>query len=130
MVVDPISNFIIKLKNASLAGKALVSVPHSKMIESIATILKDEGFITSFTKKGKKVVKTLEVEVKYEEGKPAITDVARISKFSKRVYKGAKEIKPVRNGFGALILTTPKGILTDKAARKQNVGGEALFKIW
>ncbi len=130
MVVDPISNFIIKLKNASLAGKTSVSVPHSKMIESIASILKDEGFIASFTTKGKKVIKTLDVEVKYEEGKPAITDVARISKFSKRVYKGAKEIKPVRNGFGALILTTPKGILTDKAARKQNVGGEALFKIW
>ncbi|HYC34455.1 MAG TPA: 30S ribosomal protein S8, partial [Candidatus Paceibacterota bacterium] len=83
-----------------------------------------------FSKKGKKVVKTLEVELMYEEGKPRITDVERVSKFSRRVYQGAKDLKPVRNGYGIMVLTTPKGILSDKTARKEKVGGEALFKIW
>jgi len=130
MVVDPVSNFLAKLKNASLAGKASISVPSSKFIESIAALLKQENFIKDFSKKGKKVVKTLEVELMYEEGKPRITDVERVSKFSRRVYQGAKDLKPVRNGYGIMVLTTPKGILSDKTARKEKVGGEALFKIW
>ncbi len=130
MVIDQVSNFITKLKNASLAGKATISVPSSKFIESVASLLKQENFIKDYSKKGKTVVKTLEVELIYENGKPRITDVDRVSKFSKRVYKGAKEIKPVRNGFGILVLTTPKGLLTDKMAKKEKVGGEALFKIW
>lgn len=130
MVVDPVSNFITKLKNASLAKKQLVSVPHSKFIESIADLLKKEGFIKDLAKKGKSVVKTLDVEILYVDGKPRITDVRRVSKFSKRVYQGSKDIKPVRNGLGLLVLTTPKGIMTDKTAKKDKVGGEALFKIW
>ena len=131
MVVDPISNLINKLKNASLAGNATICVPHSKLIESIVVLLKTEGFVKDFAKKGKKVVKTLDIELAYEEdGAPKITDVARVSKFSKRVYAGAKEIKPVRNGFGIQVITSPKGIISDKAARKENIGGEVLFKIW
>lgn len=130
MVVDPVSNFITKLKNASLAGKTTVEVPHSKFIEAIANLLKQENFIKDIVKKGKKVVKSLEVELIYEEGRPRITDVDRISKFSRRVYKGAKDIKPVRNGLGVLVLSTPKGIVTDKTAKKEKIGGEALFKIW
>lgn len=107
-----------------------MEVPQSKFIESIASLLKQEGFIKDFTKKGKSTIKSLEVELLYEDGSPRITDVVRVSKFSKRVYKGSKDIKPVRNGFGILVLTTPRGILSDKLAKKEKVGGEALFKIW
>jgi len=130
MVIDPVSNFITKLKNASLAGKKFIEVPNSKFIESVANLLKQENFIKEIVKKGKKVAKTLEIELIYEDGKPRITDVDRVSKFSRRVYKGSKDIKPVRNGMGILVLTTPRGIVTDKRAKKENIGGEALFKIW
>ncbi len=130
-MVDIIAELIIKLKNANIAGKAVVSFPYSKMREAILETLKKEGFIKSVSKKGKNVAKTLEVELVYEEGNaPKIQGVQQISKYSRRVYTKASEIKPVRNTFGALILTTPKGILSDKDARKERVGGEALFKIW
>lgn len=131
MVVDPISNLINKLKNASLAGLSTISVPQSKFVESVVTLLKSEGFIKDFSKKGKKTIKTLEIELAYDEdNKPRITDVARVSKFSKRVYIGSKEVKPVRNGFGIQVISSPKGIITDKTAKKENLGGELLFKIW
>lgn len=131
MVVDPISNLINKLKNASLAGLSTISVPQSKFVESVVALLKSEGFIKDFSKKGKKTIKTLEIELAYDEDKtPRITDVARVSKFSKRVYVGSKEVKPVRNGFGIQVISSPKGIITDKTAKKENLGGELLFKIW
>lgn len=130
MVNDKVSNLIIKLKNASNAGKAVVSVPQSKFVEAILELLKKENFIKDFTKKGKKVIKTIDVELLYTDGEPRISDVERISKLSRRIYKGVKRITPVRNGFGIMVLTTPKGILSDKVAKKEGVGGEALFKIW
>lgn len=130
MVNDKISNLIIKLKNAGNAGKSSVSVPHSKFTEAVLELLKKENFIKDFAKKGKKIIKTLEVELLYVDSEPRITDVERVSKLSRRVYKGVKKITPVRNGFGILVMTTPKGILSDKSAKKEGVGGEALFKIW
>jgi len=129
-MVDPISQIIINIKNANVAGKATATFPYSKLKESIFEVLKKEGYIKDVTKKGKKIIKTLEVELAYVDGKPRIDGVQQISKNSRRTYAKAKEIKPVLNGFGALILTTPKGILTDKEARKEKVGGEVLFKIW
>lgn len=129
-MVDTISSFIIKLKNANTAGKASVSFPYSKLREAILTTLAKEGFVKSISKKGKKIAKEIEAELVYEEGKPKIMGVQQISKQSRRVYQGAKEIQSVRSGYGALILTTPKGVLTDREARKEKVGGEALFKIW
>ena len=129
-MVDVISELIIKLKNANTAKKAMVSFPYSKMRESVLDALAKEGFVKAVTKKGKKVNKSIEAELVYVDDQPRIQGVEQISKYSRRVYQGAKEIKRVQNGYGALILTTPKGILTDKEARKENVGGEALFKIW
>ena len=129
-MVDVISELIIKLKNANTAKKAMVSFPYSKMRESVLDALSKEGFVKAVTKKGKKVNKSIEAELVYVDDQPRIQGVEQISKYSRRVYQGAKEIKRVQNGYGALILTTPKGILTDKEARKENVGGEALFKIW
>jgi len=132
MVGDSISNLIISLKNASNAKKDNLSVPYSKMKEAILVVLKKNGYIESFEVRGADniVTKNLFIVVKYVDGKPAITDVKRISKFSKRVYKGVSDIYPIRNGHGSTIFSTPSGIITDKEARKTQVGGEALFAIW
>ncbi len=129
-MVDPISQIIINIKNANAAGKATLTLPYSKLKESVLEVLKREGFIKDFRKMGKKVIKTLEVELIYIDGKARIEGVQQISKNSRRTYAKAKEIKPVLNGYGSLILTTPKGILTDREAKKEKVGGEVLFKIW
>lgn len=130
MVSDSVSNLIISLKNASKAGKASITAPYSKLSESILEVLKKEGYISDLEKKGKKIDKQIDVVLKYVDGKPAILDVKRISKFSRRIYKGVKDIRPVRTGYGMLVLTTPKGILSDREAKKASVGGEALFEIW
>ena len=128
--MDPISDMIIRIKNASDSKKESVVFPYSKMKLAILDTLMKSGFVVSFGKKGKKVVKFIEVVLAYENGEPKIHGVQRISKTSKRVYQKAKDIRSVRNGFGALILSTPKGIITDKMARTDKVGGEAHFKIW
>ncbi len=128
---DSISELITKIKNASDRGLSIVTVPHSKIMLAISDVLLKEGYIKSVTKKGKKVSKVLELGLAYDEAKqPRVTGVDRVSKFSKRVYVGSKEIRPVKSGYGTLILTTPNGILTDKEAKQQKVGGEVLFKIW
>ena len=112
------------------AGKSGVSVPYSKMKHSIADVLAREGFVKSVAKKGKKVNKFLEIGLMYEGDAPRVRGVERVSKFSRRVYQKSRDIRPVKSGYGLLVLTTPRGILTDKEAKKENVGGEALFKIW
>jgi small subunit ribosomal protein S8 len=129
-MVDPISQIIINVKNANAAGKATLTLPYSKLKESVLVVLKREGYIKDFRTMGKKVIKSLEVELIYIDGKARIEGVQQISKNSRRTYSKAKEIKPVLNGYGTLILTTPKGILTDREAKKEKVGGEVLFKIW
>ncbi len=128
--MDKISNLIINIKNAGSAGKEHASVPFSKYKMEIADVLKKEGIIASASKKGKKPAKTIEIGILYDKnGSPRVRDVVRISKPSKRVYMGAKDIRAVKGGKGILILSTPKGILAGKEAKKENVGGEALFKI-
>ena len=118
------------LKNASLAGKSTVSFPYSKMKNAIAECLKKEGYLSQVSKKAKKGFPTLEVELVYVDKNPKIAEVERVSKQSRRVYFSMKDIHSVRNGSGLLVLSTPKGILSGKEARKEQVGGEALFKIW
>jgi len=131
MVGDPVGDFIVRLANATAIKKESVSVPFSAFKMAIAEKLKDAGFLKSIEKKGKKVRKTMDIALKYDEaGRPAIEGVKRISKPGRRMYKSAREVVPVRYGRGALLLSTPKGVLTDKEARKQNIGGEALFEIW
>jgi small subunit ribosomal protein S8 len=128
--MDSISNMIIMLKNGSLAGKESVSFPYSNVKNAIALCLKKEKYVDQISKKVKKGVPMLEVELVYVDKKPKITEVERISKQSRRVYFKMKEIHSVRNGSGLLVLSTPKGILSGKEARKEQVGGEALFRIW
>src|ERR1035437_2170679 len=128
--MDPISDMIVQIRNGSDAGKESVVLPYSKLKLSILDTLLKEGFVKSFAKKGKKVIKFIEVALAYEGDEPKIHGVQRISKSSRRVYQKSKDIRGVKNGFGVLVLSTPKGIMSDKIARMEKVGGEALFKIW
>ncbi len=116
------------VKNAGRAEHEFVVVPHSKIKFSIAECLVKEGFLKSVSKKTKKGFPVIELGVAYlEDGSPKVTGADRISKSSCRVYKGVKEIK---RSYGLTILSTPKGILTDKQAKKEMVGGEVLFKLY
>ncbi|MEN9921675.1 MAG: hypothetical protein RLZZ517_653 [Candidatus Parcubacteria bacterium] len=130
MVGDTISNLIISLKNAQKARHNEVVLSFSKMKLAILEVLKKEGFIADVEKTGKDISKKLIVTLKYEDGTPAITDVKRISKQSKRTYTGYKEIKTVRNGYGITVLSTPQGVMSNKQATKSKVGGELLFTMW
>ena len=118
------------MKNGSLAGKESVFLPYSKMKNAIALCLKKEGYVSNISKKGQNDQPVVEIEVIYVDKKPKITEVERISKQSRRVYFGMKDIHRVRSGSGLLVLSTPKGILSGKEARKEQVGGEALFRVW
>ena len=118
------------MKNGSLASKESVSFPYSKMKNAIGECLKKAGYISEISRKVKNGQPILEVGLVYVDKKPKITEVERISKQSRRVYFGMKNIHTVRNGSGLLVLSTPKGILSGKDARKEQVGGEALFRIW
>jgi len=128
--MDTIGDLIIRLKNASAVGKETVTMPYSKMKAAVLEVLEREGYVAGIAKKGKKVHKSIEVALAYDEYGPRVKGVERVSKLSKRLYTKVKDIKPVKQGHGILLLTTPKGILTDEQARKENVGGEPLFKIW
>lgn len=131
MVNDSVSNLIIKIKNAGIAKQSVITFPYSKFVESILNILQKEGYIKSFVKKGKKVIKSVDIELAYEEnGTPKIQEAERISKLSKRIYKGADEIRPIRSGYGLLVLSTSKGVMSGYEAKKQKVGGEVLFRMW
>ena len=130
MVKDSISDLIISLKNASSVGKSTVVVPKTKLIVSVLESLKKNSYIEDFKIIGAEPKTSIKITLKYENGNPAIHDVRRVSRFSQRIYKGFKDINPVKSGYGMLIMTTPKGILTGVEAAKEKVGGEALFKIW
>ena len=126
--MDQIANMMNMIKNAGRAKHEFVVVPHSKMKFSIAECLVREGYLKSVTKKTKKGFPIMEVGLVYsEDGTPKISSADRISKSSCRVYKGVKDIK---RGYGLTLISTPKGILTDKEAKKEMVGGEVLFKIF
>ena len=131
--MDPIANMLTSVKNGSRAGLASVLVPYSKVKFAIAQVLLDQKYIAGYKNRPrKKGSDLLEIELIYAEKDQAarVTEVKRISKPSRRVYMGAKDIRPVRQGHGLLVLSTPKGILSGAQARKELVGGEALFQIW
>ena len=127
--MDQIANMLIAIKNGGLVKKTTVTVPHSIMKESIVALLKEEGYIKAFQVEGD-VKKTLVIVLEYKGAHPRIADVKRISKSSKRIYTGVKDISSVKYGHGLSVLSTSKGIMTDKLARKEMVGGEILFTIW
>lgn len=130
MVTDRVGDFIIRLKNAGMIGNTTVSMPHSNHVEAIAYKLKELGYVTE-VETTKKFPKEIIVTLSYDQkGNHKIQDVKRISKPGRRLYVPAHEAHTVKNGLGARILSTPKGILSDKEARKVRVGGENLFEIW
>ncbi len=126
---DPISDLLTRIRNASQALLPEIEVSHSKMKESIARILKREGYVTDFNVEGNKL-KTLRVRLKYQGRKGVIVGLRRVSTPGLRRYAGATEIPRVLGGMGTSIVSTPKGVLTGVEARKQNVGGEILCFIW
>jgi len=127
---DPIADMIIRIKNASESKKESVILPYSKLKLAIADSLFKEGYIASFGKKGKKVVKFIEIVLSYVDGQPRISGMERVSKTSKRSYVKARDLKKVKSGLGSMIVSTPKGIMTDKAAKEANLGGEQLLRVW
>ncbi len=131
MVTDPVADFCNQIKNAGAVKKGVIMVPLSNLKLAIANVLVAEGYLKAAQVKGKKVRKMLELTLSYDEkGVPTVKGVKRISKPSRRMYRSVSEIVPVRYGRGRLILSTPKGILTGEQAKKERVGGEALFEIW
>lgn len=129
--MDPIADMIIRLKNASRAGREVVSMPHSALKTAIAEKLQSRGFLKDVTVRGKKAVKTLEVTlVRTTVGEFRVHDVKRISRPGRRLYVGVDHIKAVQGGTGSVVLSTPRGVLFGDEARKAQVGGEVLFEIW
>jgi small subunit ribosomal protein S8 len=129
--MDQISNMITTMKNSAMVSKKSVVIPFSAVKMAIAQCLKDHGFIASYSKKTEKNnVPVIEIELAYTAGVSKISDVKRISKPSRRVYLGVRDIHTVKNGHGITVFSTPKGILSNKQAHKEQVGGEALFMIW
>lgn len=129
MINDPIADFLTRLKNAALAGLKTVVVPHSKIKENLAKILKNEGFLKKAEVSGKGLEKKLILDLTKEKNKVALIEVKRISKLGRRVYVKAKDIAKLQKGLGIIILSTPLGLLTGKEARKKNQGGEVICKI-
>ncbi len=130
-MTDPIADMLTRIRNANQNRAANVTMPSSKMKEQIATILKDEGFITDFKVNKNDVQNILTLTLKYSDKKErVITGLKRISKPGLRVYAKAEDIPRVLNGLGIAIISTPKGVMTDKLARKNNVGGEVIAYIW
>lgn len=127
---DPIADMLTRIRNAGNAGLAQVSIPMSIEKESIAKVLKNEGYIGGVQVVGEGAIRQLVVELKYVDDKPVIGGIERVSKPSCRVHCGSREIPRVRNGLGTVVLSTPKGIMSGRQAAKENVGGEILCRVW
>lgn len=130
MVIDPISDLIIRLKNASDVRKPSVEVLYSDFAESVAHVLKKAGYISAVEKKENGLLKNLKLGIISVDGDARIHGVERISKPSRRIYQKYSDIRVYKSGFGNAILSTPKGVMTDMDAKKSKVGGEVLFRIW
>lgn len=124
------TDLLTRIRNAQHAKKSSVKLPYSTMDMAIADILAANGFVLSAAKKGRAPKRIIEVELKYDGEKGAISDVKFLSVPSRRLYAGYEDLRPVRQGFGLAIVSTSKGIMTSKDARKQKVGGQLLFEIW
>ncbi|PIU16217.1 30S ribosomal protein S8 [bacterium (Candidatus Gribaldobacteria) CG08_land_8_20_14_0_20_39_15] len=130
-MTDPIADLLNRIKNAQAVLHPVVNVPCSNLKARLVEILKSEGFISDFKKRGKKDMKILRIGLKYNKDKtPAISGFKRVSKPGQRIYKKSKEIRRVKNGYGLAIISTNQGLLTDKEARKKELGGEVMLEVW
>ena len=123
---DPISDMLTRLRNAQMASKASVAMPSSKVKIAIAQVLKDEGYVEDFVVSPNDGKPILEIGLKYYAGRPVIERIDRVSRPGLRIYRGAGDIPLVMNGLGVAIVSTPKGVMTDRKARASHVGGEVL----
>jgi len=126
---DPIADMLTRIRNGQSADKVSVSMPFSKFKASIAQVLKDEGYIKDFSIEGEGVKKNLSIELKYYMGKPVIDKVKKISRPGLRIYKSAEELPRVIGGLGIAIISTSKGVMTDKTARENGQGGEVICTV-
>jgi small subunit ribosomal protein S8 len=128
-MTSTVIDLIARIKNGYVARKELISGLYSKMNVEVLKILEKEKYIESFevSEEGNKTIK---INLKYDNGEPVLSDIQIMSKPGRRLYTGVKELKPVLGGLGIAIVTTPKGLMTDRDVRKNNVGGEILFKVW
>ena len=130
-VNDPLSDLIARIRNAAMRKRTKVSTPASKLRGRVLDVLQEEGYIRGYAlieKEGEHP--EFEIELKYFDGEPVIVEISRVSKPGRRVYSSIKDLKPVKNGLGISILSTSKGVMSDSAARDQNVGGEVLCRVY
>ncbi len=127
---DPVGDLITRIRNAQLRGRTKTLTPASTLRVRVLQVLKDEGYIRDFREIENEGRKELEIELKYFEGAPAIHEIQRVSKPGRRVYSSIKDLRLVRNGLGISIISTPKGVMSDNAARDANVGGEILCEVY
>ena len=126
---DPIADLLTRIRNAQMVNKATVVVPSSKVKVAIVQVLKDEGYIDGFEVKTEAGKSVLDIALKYYAGRPVIERIERVSRPGLRVYKGSKTLPQVMNGLGVAIVTTPRGVMTDRKARATGGGGEVLCYV-
>ena len=127
---DPLADMLTRIRNAQMAGKTSVDMPGSKLKNAVASVLKDEGYIADFEARVEGVKPRLRLDLKYFEGKPVIAEIDRVSRPSLRRYSGRDDLPSVRGGLGIAIVSTSKGVMTDRAARAAGVGGEVLCTVF
>lgn len=128
-MTDPVADMLTRIRNAQMAEKATVGMPASKLKIAIAEVLKQEGYIGDYVVREAGGKKSLDLELKYYAGRPVIERIERVSTPGLRVYRGCGDLPRVLNGLGVAIVSTPKGVMTDKSARSANVGGEVLCVV-
>lgn len=128
-MTDPIADMLTRIRNALKAEKPTVSMPSSRIKAAIARVLKDEGYITDSVVRDVHGMAMLEIDLKYCEGQPAIDELTRVSRPGRRVYKGVNELPSVNGGLGVAIVSTSKGVMSERAARDAGVGGEVLCSV-
>jgi small subunit ribosomal protein S8 len=128
--MDQLSEMLTAIRNAQTVLKPTVIVPFSDFKQEIVKIMEKEGFLEKSEKKGKKNKKTLEISLKYQDKVPAISGLKRVSKPGQRIYINYGQIRPVRNGYGMAIISTSKGLRTNKEAKSQKIGGEVICEVW
>ena len=127
---DPLSDMLTRIRNAQMAGKANVEMPGSKLKAAVAGVLKEEGYISEFTASNQDGKPRLAIELKYFQGKPVMAEIDRISRPSLRNYRSKDDLPRVREGLGVAIISTSRGVMTDRAARAAGVGGEVLCTVF
>lgn len=128
--MDPISDMLTRIRNAQAVLHQTVSIPFSKFKLNLAKALEKEGYIGEVLIQGRRIRKVIEIKLKYEEGKPLIRELKRISKPGQRIYLKKDKIRSVRQGYGLSIISTSQGLINDKEARKRGLGGEVICEIW